>query len=210
MYAYCAQEWFDLTWLFLAENFSRLLPSMENRLRDKFQMNAWSPFLKVRKQKGTALPGLVFAALAVINAGLILFRPQDIFNQYWKCAGLWQCDGAHPMNISGSHHLLEHNDIFLHINYLWVFRLNLPPPSLPKFHIIIEFPFHTLNLKFPFSQYHSHYPQLQKTRIIFTVTTFFFNTRPRINVVALISHKWTSNPWFKRRTTLFKIIFNLR
>ena len=172
-------------------------------------MNAWSPFLKVGKQKGTTLPGLVFARLAVISAGLILLHPQRIFNQCWKCARLWQCDGTHSMNVSGSHHLLEHNDIFLHVNYLCVFRLNLPPRSVPKFHIIIELPFHTLNLKFPFSQYHSYYPQLQKTRIIFTVT-FCFNTRPRVNVVTLISHKRTSNPWFKMRTTLVTIIFHLR
>lgn len=144
------QNWFDLTWLFPAENFSRLLPSMENRLRDKFQMNAWSPFLKVGKQKGRALPGLAFARLAVINTGLILLRSQHIFSQSWKCAGLRMCDGAHPTNISRSHHLLEHNDIFLHINYLCVFRLNPPPPP-PEFHIIIELPFHTLNLKFPLS-----------------------------------------------------------
>lgn len=95
---------------------------------------------------------------------------------------------------------------FLHINYLCVFRLNALSKKIPHDYWIA---FHTLNLKFPFSQYHSYYPQLQKTKILFTVT-FFFNIRPRINVVTLISHKGTSNPWFKMRKTLFTIIFNLR
>lgn len=144
-------------------------------------MNAWSPFLRGGKQKGGAQLGLGLQGLLSSTLAWLLCV------HGWKCAVLWKW--AHPVNTSGSHHLLEH------INYLCVFRLNALSPS-EKFHIIIESPFHALNLKFPSIRCHSCYPQLQKTQIIFTVT-LFFSTRPRINVVTLIFHKWTSTPNLK-------------
>lgn len=54
---------------------------------------------------------------------------------------------------------------------------------LKNFHLIIELSFHTLNLKFPFSQYYSYCPQLQKTKIIFIVTIFQYETKNKCGYI---------------------------
>lgn len=106
-----------LTWLSLAENFSQLLPSTENRLRD-ISNEHLKPFLESRKTEETALLGLVLQG----SPPSILFLSLCVHG--WKCVGLWKWPC--PMKISGSQHLLEP------INYLRVFRLNVPLPRNNK------------------------------------------------------------------------------